>query len=131
MRRDLHARRRHFFNKKVSLVNYLSSQTQPEDMLVDDSATRHGQRTGQSLTEMEVHGHFFGACSLTVVVVRPRRAAPRSHASPNASRRLPGTTAALYEETLQPLECLARGRARQRRAQSPPPGAAQHERAPI
>ena len=59
------ARRRHFFNKKVSLVNYLSSQTKPEEMLVDDSATATVNELGQSLTEMEVHGHFFGACSLT------------------------------------------------------------------
>ena len=61
MRRDLHARRRHFFNKKVSLVNYLSSQTKPEEMLVDDSATATVNELGQSLTAMEVHGHFFGA----------------------------------------------------------------------
>src|SRR6185295_3296037 len=27
MRRDLHARRRHFFNQKVSFVNYLSTET--------------------------------------------------------------------------------------------------------
>ena len=69
MRRDLHSRRRHFFNKKVSLVNYLSSQTKPEEMLVDDSATATVNELGQSLTEMEVHGHFFGACSLTLVAV--------------------------------------------------------------
>ena len=61
MRRDLHARRRHFFNKKVSMVNYLSPQTKPEEMLVDDSATATVNELGQSLTEMEVHGHFFGA----------------------------------------------------------------------
>lgn len=69
MRRDLHARRRHFFNKKVSLVNYLSSQTKPEEMLVDDSATATVNELGQSLTEMEVHGHFFGSCSLTIVAI--------------------------------------------------------------
>lgn len=69
MRRDLHSRRRHFFNKKVSLINYLSSQTKPEEMLVDDSAGATVHELGQSLTEMEVHGHFFGACSLTVVAV--------------------------------------------------------------
>ena len=68
MRRDLHARRRHFFNQKVSLVNYLSSQTKPEEMLVDDSATATVNELGQSLTAMEVQGHFFGQCSLTVVL---------------------------------------------------------------
>ena len=33
MRRELHARRRHFFNRRVSLVNYVSTQTKPEEML--------------------------------------------------------------------------------------------------
>ena len=42
MRRDIQTRRRHFFNKRVSLVNYVSPETRPEEMLVDDSATRHG-----------------------------------------------------------------------------------------
>src|SRR5665213_3077520 len=68
MRRDLHTRRRHFFNQKVSLVNYLSSETKPEEMLVDDSATATVTELGQSLTAMEVQGHFFGQCSLTVVL---------------------------------------------------------------
>jgi type IV secretory pathway VirB4 component len=35
MRRNLHARRRHFFNKRVSMINYLSPQTRPEEMLVE------------------------------------------------------------------------------------------------
>ena len=43
MRRDLQTRRRHFFNKRVSLVNYVAPDTRPEEMLVDDSAERHGQ----------------------------------------------------------------------------------------
>ena len=68
MRRDLHARRRHFFNKKVSLVNYLNTQTKPEEMLVDDAATATVNDLGQSLTAMEVHGHFFGACSLSIAL---------------------------------------------------------------
>src|SRR6185369_5319834 len=68
MRRDLHARRRHFFNRKVSLVNYVSPQTRPEEMLVADSATATVTELGQSLTAMEVEGHFFGQCSLTVVL---------------------------------------------------------------
>jgi hypothetical protein len=39
MRRDLQARRRHFFNKRVSLVNYIAPDTKPEEMMTDDSAT--------------------------------------------------------------------------------------------
>jgi type IV secretion system protein VirB4 len=50
------------------MVNYLSSQTKPEEMLVDDSATATVHELGQGLTDMEVHGRFFGACSLTMVL---------------------------------------------------------------
>ena len=38
MRRDLQTRRRHHHNRRVSMVNYLSSETRPEEMLVDESA---------------------------------------------------------------------------------------------
>jgi type IV secretion system protein VirB4 len=97
MRRDLHARRRHFFNKKVSLVNYLSSQTKPEEMLVDDSATATVHELGQSLTEMEVHGHFFGACSLTLAVVdRDARRLDQTVAA--CVKVFAGHDGALYEE---------------------------------
>ena len=44
----LQARRRHFFNKRVSLVNYVAPDTRPEEMLVDDSAT--APRSGSSAT---------------------------------------------------------------------------------
>ena len=48
MRRDLQARRRHFFNKRVSLVNYLSEDTRPEEMLVDDSASATVRQLGDA-----------------------------------------------------------------------------------
>src|SRR5204862_6176397 len=38
VRRDLQTRRRHHHNGRVSMVNYLSSETRPEEMLVDESA---------------------------------------------------------------------------------------------
>ncbi|MEQ1908073.1 MAG: DUF87 domain-containing protein [Vicinamibacterales bacterium] len=69
VRRDLHARRRHFFNKKVSLVNYLNTETRPEEMLQDDSAQAIVSELGQALTDLEVNGHAFGACSLSVVLI--------------------------------------------------------------
>jgi type IV secretion system protein TrbE len=74
VRRDLHARRRHFFNKRVSLVNYVSPSTQPDEMLVDDSASATVRQLGEALTEVEVGGRIFGSCSLTVVLhdVDPR-----------------------------------------------------------
>lgn len=68
MRRDIHSRRRHFFNKRVSMVNYVSPDTRPEEMLIDESAGATVTQLGDALTEMDVHGHFFGQCSLTVVL---------------------------------------------------------------
>jgi type IV secretion system protein VirB4 len=68
MRRDLQTRRRHFFNRRVSIVNYVSSETRPEEMLVDESAGATVKQLGDALTELEVHGHFFGECSLTLVL---------------------------------------------------------------
>ncbi len=68
MRRQLRTRRRHFFNRRVSLVNYVAPDTKPEEMLVDHSATASMNQLGDALTELEVHGHFFGLCSLTLVL---------------------------------------------------------------
>ena len=68
VRRDLQARRRHFFNKRVSMVNYVTPEARPEEMLVDDSANATVRQLGDALTELEVNGHFFGTCSLTLVL---------------------------------------------------------------
>src|SRR5262249_1561039 len=54
MRRDIQTRRRHFFNKRISLVNYVSPETRPEDVLVDDSATATVRQLGDAMTELEV-----------------------------------------------------------------------------
>lgn len=68
MRRDIRVRRRHFFNRRIALVNYVSPQTRPEDMLVDESAGAVVRQLGEALTDLDVHGHFFGECSLTLVI---------------------------------------------------------------
>lgn len=68
MRREVNSRRRHFHNKRVSMVNYVSSDTKPEEMLVDASASAVVGQLNDALTDMEVHGHFFGECSLTLVM---------------------------------------------------------------
>jgi hypothetical protein len=68
MRRDVQSCRLYFFNKRVSIVNYVSPDTRPEEMLVDDSANTTVRQLGDALTELEVHGHFFGSCSLTLVL---------------------------------------------------------------
>jgi type IV secretion system protein TrbE len=68
MRRTINTRRRHFFNKRVSLVNYLAEDARPEEMLVDDSASATVRQLGEALTELDVNGHFFGHCSLTLAL---------------------------------------------------------------
>ena len=98
MRRDLHARRRHFFNKKVSLVNYLNTQTKPEEMLVDDAASATVSDLGQSLTAMEVHGHFFGACSITIALYdRDRASLDRAVAA--CAKTFASHDGSLYDES--------------------------------
>jgi type IV secretion system protein VirB4 len=75
IRREIHARRRHFHNTKTSLVNYLHPDTKPEEMLNDESAAATVQELGHALTELDVHGNVFGSCSLSVVLIDrdPRR----------------------------------------------------------
>lgn len=68
MRRTLQLRRRHFFNTRVSMVNYLSPETRPDEMLVDESASATVRQLSDALTELEVNGHFFGDCSLSLVL---------------------------------------------------------------
>ena len=82
MRRDLQSRRRHFFNKRVSMVNYVSPDTRPEEMLVDDSASATVRQLGDALTEMEVQRPLLRPCSLTLVLHGDDRRAPRSTRPP-------------------------------------------------
>jgi hypothetical protein len=53
------------------IVNYVSPDTRPEEMLVDESASATVRQLGDAMTEMEVNGHFFGECSLTLVLMTP------------------------------------------------------------
>lgn len=98
IRRDIQARRRHFFNKRVSLVNYVSPDTRPDEMLVDDSATATVRTLGDALTDIEVHGHVFGACSLTLVLHGDDARAVQ-HASAEARKVLAAHDGAFFEET--------------------------------
>lgn len=69
MRRDIQTRRRHFFNQRISLVNYITpGEARTEDMLVDESASAMVRQLGDALTDIEVNGHAFGNCSLTLVL---------------------------------------------------------------
>jgi type IV secretion/conjugal transfer VirB4 family ATPase len=98
MRRDVQSRRRHFFNKRVSLVNYVTPDTRPEEMLVDESASATVRQLGDALTELDVNGHFFGECSLTVVLHdRDAQAVERSAAE--AIKVMAAHDGTLFEET--------------------------------
>jgi type IV secretion/conjugal transfer VirB4 family ATPase len=97
-RRDLQMRRRHFFNKRVSLVNYVSPDTRPEEMLVDDSAAATVRQLGDALTEIEVNGHFFGGCSLTVVFFGTDRRMLEQQ-SAHAMKALAAHDGRFFEET--------------------------------
>lgn len=68
VRREIRARRRHYFNQRISLVNYLSPDTRPDHMLIDESATTIVSELGQALADTEVHGRVFGSSSLSLVL---------------------------------------------------------------
>lgn len=98
IRRDLQMRRRHFFNKRVSLVNYVAPDTRPEEMLVDESASATVRQLGDALTEIEVNGHFFGECSFTLALFdEDPRALDRATAE--ATKVMAGHDGVLVEET--------------------------------
>jgi type IV secretion/conjugal transfer VirB4 family ATPase len=98
IRRDLHARRRHFFNKRVALVNYIAPESRPEEMLVDDSANTTVRQLGDALTELEVNGHFFGNCSLTLVLHGDDTQAVQ-HQTAEAMKVLAAHDGILFEES--------------------------------
>jgi type IV secretory pathway VirB4 component len=98
MRRDLQRRRRHFFNTRVSLVNYVSPETRAEEMLVDDSANTTVRQLGDALTELEVNGHFFGRCSLTLTL-HGQDARVLQHQTAEAMKAMAVHDGSLFEET--------------------------------
>jgi len=98
MRREIQSRRRHFFNKRVSIVNYVSPETKPEEMLVDDSASTTVRQLGDALTELEVKGHFFGQCSLALVL-HGTDARAVQHQAAEAMKSMAVHDGSLFEET--------------------------------
>jgi hypothetical protein len=69
VRREIHAKRRHFHNAKVSLTNYVTDgPTAHQDLLVDDSAAAIVHDLGACLTELTLQGRYFGQYSMTIVL---------------------------------------------------------------
>jgi type IV secretion system protein TrbE len=76
IRRTIQATRRHFHNARASLTNYLNTTpTSSQEMLVDEGAVALVSDLGACLREIELHGRFFGECSLTVVLWNEDRTA--------------------------------------------------------
>jgi type IV secretion system protein VirB4 len=98
IRRDIQTRRRHFFNKRVSLINYITPEARPEEMLVDESASATVTQLGNALTEIEVNGHVFGQCSLTVVLHNEDRRALQ-HQAAEAAKALAVHDGAFFDES--------------------------------
>jgi type IV secretion system protein TrbE len=69
MRRLIRAKRRHFHNTKRSFTSQVSlNDASPEDVLLDDSKESQVRELGEGISEIELHGNYFGQFSLTVVI---------------------------------------------------------------
>ena len=69
VRREIHAKRRHFHNARVSLANYVAeAPAGPGELLVDDSAAAVVKDLGACLTELTLQGRYFGQYTMTVVL---------------------------------------------------------------
>src|ERR1700683_921852 len=68
-RRTIQAKRRHFHNTKRSFASQVAlNDTAPRDVLLDDSKESQVRELGEGITEIELHGNYFGRFSLTVVI---------------------------------------------------------------
>lgn len=106
MRREIQSRRRHFFNKRISLINYVSPEAKAEEMLVDESASATVKQLGDALTEIEVNGHVFGHCSLTLVLHAEERRAVDQQAA-QAMKMMAGHDGAFFDESYNLLNAWA------------------------
>jgi hypothetical protein len=68
LRKVLKRTARHYHQKRISLVNYVSEQTHVEEMLIDQSAGALVQEVHDAATELELHNNVFGWMSLSLVL---------------------------------------------------------------
>jgi type IV secretion/conjugal transfer VirB4 family ATPase len=69
VRKEIHARRRHYHNARVGLANYVTeTSTAPGELLVDDSAAAVVRDLGACLTELTLQGRYIGEYTMTVVL---------------------------------------------------------------
>jgi type IV secretion system protein VirB4 len=75
-RRLLRRQRRHHHQGKISLLTYFQSEApQAHEVLVDDSATAMVQQLGEAATQLDVHGHAFGRCAISMTLAGSTRGA--------------------------------------------------------
>jgi type IV secretion system protein VirB4 len=68
-RRTIQAKRRHFHNTKRSFFSQVNvNDAAPQDVLLDDSKESQVRELGECLSEIALHGNYFGHFSLTVVI---------------------------------------------------------------
>ncbi len=68
-RREIQAKRRHFHNTKRSFFSQVNlNDAPPQDALLDDAKESQVRELGRGIEEIELHGNYFGAYSLTVVI---------------------------------------------------------------
>jgi type IV secretion system protein VirB4 len=69
IRREIHAKRRHFHNSKISLINYFGdAPAEPGELLMDESAAALVKDLGACLTELAINGRYFGRYTMTVIL---------------------------------------------------------------
>jgi Toprim domain-containing protein len=68
-RRGIQAKRRHFHNTKRSFFSQVNLNDGPaQDTLLDDAKESQVRELGKGISEIELHGNYFGLFSLTVVI---------------------------------------------------------------
>ncbi|MCX6592341.1 MAG: DUF87 domain-containing protein [Acidobacteria bacterium] len=82
IRREIHAKRRHFHNSKASMTNYIGDKpANANEMLIDESAGGLVAELGECLRELEINGNTFGRFSFTIVLIAEELATVRRAAS--------------------------------------------------
>jgi type IV secretion/conjugal transfer VirB4 family ATPase len=68
-RRTIQSKRRHFHNTKRSFVSQVNlNDSEPQDLLLDNSKESQVRELGKGIEEIELHGNYFGQFSLAVVI---------------------------------------------------------------
>jgi len=104
-RRAIQSKRRHFHNTKRSFFSQMSLSDAPQDILLDDSKQSQVRELGESLTEIELGGNYFGEFAVTVVLYDPE-IAKVERASAEFYKAFSTQDAQLYEENYNLLNAF-------------------------